>query len=46
MGGSCLMALDIRVEDGLPITVEQARDFIQNESNTFGLYFDLDRILE
>ena len=40
------MALDIRVEDGLPITVEQARDFIQNESNTFGLYFDLDRILE
>lgn len=40
------MALDIRVEDGLPITVEQARDIIQRESNEFGLYFDLDRILE
>lgn len=40
------MAHTIHVENGLPISVEQARDILQQESNSFGLYFDLDRILE
>lgn len=40
------MALDIVVEKGLPITVEQARTIIQNETNRFGLFLDLDRLIE
>lgn len=40
------MALNIRVEDGLPITADQARNILQNETDGFGLFLDLDRILE
>lgn len=46
MGGYGVMALNIRVEDGLPITVEQARTILQAETDSFGLFLDLDRILE
>lgn len=40
------MAINIRVEDGLPISVEQARNILQHETDTFGLFLDLDRIIE
>lgn len=40
------MAIDIRLEDGLPITVSQARNILQNATDNFGLFLDLDRILE
>lgn len=40
------MALDIRVEDGLPIVADQARNILQHETDTFGLFLDLDRIIE
>lgn len=40
------MALNIRVEDGLPITATQARNILQHETDTFGLFMDLDRMLE
>lgn len=46
MGGYSVMALNIRVEDGLPITVEQACTILQAETDSFGLFLDLDRILE
>lgn len=40
------MAINVRVEDGLPITVEQARNIIQHNTDNFGLFLDLDRLLE
>lgn len=40
------MPLNIRVEDGLPISVAQARTILQAETDNFGLFIDLDRIIE
>lgn len=40
------MAINIRVEDGLPITAAQARNILQHETDSFGLFLDLDRIIE
>ena len=40
------MALNIKVEDGLPITADQACTLLQNETDNFGLFIDLDRCLE
>ena len=40
------MAIDIRVEDGLPITVTQAQRILQAETSQFGLFIDLDRCIE
>lgn len=39
------MAIDI-TEMRLPITPEQARDILQRHTDNFGVFFDLDRILE
>lgn len=40
------MAINIRVEDGLPISVEQAQNILQSESDRFGLFIDMDRCIE
>lgn len=40
------MALNLKVEDGLPISVGQARTILQSETDKFGLFIDLDRCLE
>ena len=40
------MALNIKVEDGLSISVNQARTILQSETDKFGLFIDLDRCLE
>lgn len=40
------MALNIKVENGLTISAEQARVILQSEVDKFGLFIDLDRIIE
>lgn len=40
------MAINIRVEDGLPLSVDQACTILQNETDNFGLFIDLDRCIE
>lgn len=38
--------LNIKLEDGLPITVSQARTILEEHTNKFGVFIDLDRLLE
>lgn len=40
------MAINIRVEDGLSMTIQQTRSILQTETAKFGVFIDLDRAIE